>query len=358
MDEGKHWLGRVLDHFTEPTAQRAWALVISCYIGAVGGGPDEAVAAGIEGVALAARLKKRHAEARGLAFLCVAHTFSGKPAEGVAAGKRAQRLLTALDDTVGLIILAAHQCYAYQGVGDLDTAIACYQRGLALFESTAERWYHGYLYVIVSIAYFLYPGKDDECAHVLKLALLAKYELEEVLGTAWSLEILGWLAARAGRHERAAWLMGSAEPLWARLGSRLGNSPELGALHEQAAAAARGTLGDDRYDALVSAGARHPLEQVVGLAINDADSLDDRVPGAAHPGAGTLTDREQEIAYLAAAGLSPDQIARQRVMAGRAVGEHLSSIFGKLGVSSADQLGPWLGEAGPAAPVGPQMPVT
>ena len=356
MSEGLYWLGRVLDRFTEPSAQRAWALVISCYLGAVGGDPAQAAAAGIEGIELAARLKERQAQGRGWAFLCAAHTFCGNPAKAVTAGKKAHRLLTALGDTVGLIILAAHQCYAYQGVGDLDTAIACYERGLALFEASAERWYHGYLYVIVSLAYFLSPGRDDECAQVLKLALLAKYELEEVLGTAWSLEILGWLAARDGRPERAAWLMGSAEPLWSRLGARLGNSPVLEQLHEQAESAVRSALGDERYDALVSAGARHPLEQVVALAINDAGSLDDRVPATAHPGAGTLTDREQEIAYLAAAGLSTEQIARHLFMSEPAVAEHLSCVFGKLGASSADQLGAWLGTAaGPAAPVQPEM---
>jgi non-specific serine/threonine protein kinase len=352
MSEGLYWLGRVLDRFTEPSAQRAQALLISCLLGAVGGDATQAAVVGAEGVSLAARLKERQAEARGWAFLCLAHTFSGNPAEGVAAGKKAHRLLTALGDTVGLIILAAHQCYAYQGLGDLDQAIACYQRGLALFEASAERWYHGYLHVIVSLAYFMDPGKDDECAHVLKLALLAKYELEEVLGTAYSLEILGWLAARAGRPERAAWLMGSAEPLWSRLGARLGNSPVFEQLHERAESAARSALGDERFDALVSAGARHPLEQVVALAMNDAGSLDDRVPAAAHPGAGTLTGREQEIAYLAAAGLSTEQIARHLFMSEPTVAEHLSCVFGKLGASSADQLGAWLGTAaGPAAPV-------
>jgi predicted ATPase/DNA-binding CsgD family transcriptional regulator len=352
MGEGLYWLGRVLDRFTEPSAQRAWALLISCYIGTLGGDAPRAAALGTEGVSLAAGLKERQAEARGWAFLCLAHTFCGNPVEGLAAGKKAHRLLTALGDTVGLIILATHQCYAYQGLGDLDKAIACYHRALALFEASAERWYHGYIYIMVSLAYFMYPGKDDECAHVLKLALLAKYELEEVLGTAYSLEILGWLAARAARPERAAWLMGSTEPLWSRLGARLGNSPVFEQLHEQAESAARSALGDERYDALVSAGARHPLEQVVALAINDAGSLDDRVPGAAHPGAGTLTDREQEIAYLAAAGLSTEQIARHLFMSEPAVAEHLSCVFGKLGASSADQLGPWLGTAaGPPAPV-------
>jgi DNA-binding NarL/FixJ family response regulator len=56
-----------------------------------------------------------------------------------------------------------------------------------------------------------------------------------------------------------------------------------------------------------------------------------------------LTEREREIAVLAAAGLSAAQIASQLFLPPHAVTEHLASVFGKLGISAATQLGPWLG---------------
>ena len=88
---------------------------------------------------------------------------------------------------------------------------------------------------------------------------------------------------------------------------------------------------------------------MVALAIADAEVPGKRVPAIPQPG--KLTDREWEIAYLAAAGLSAEQIARQLFLSAHTVEEHLVSIFGKLGVCSADRLGPWLEEAaGPPAP--------
>ena len=44
------------------------------------------------------------------------------------------------------------------------------------------------------------------------------------MGMAYCLEIHGWLAARAGRHVRAAWLLGAAAPLWDRAGGTLGGT--------------------------------------------------------------------------------------------------------------------------------------
>jgi len=57
-----------------------------------------------------------------------------------------------------------------------------------------------------------------------------------------------------------------------------------------------------------------------------------------------LTEREWEIARLAGTGLSAEQIARRTFLSTPAVEDHLASVFGKLGVSAADQLGPWLDE--------------
>jgi len=71
---------------------------------------------------------------------------------------------------------------------------------------------------------------------------------------------------------------------------------------------------------------------------------------------GTLTDEEWEVAYLAGAGLTHDQIARQLFISGPAVAAHLASVFGKLGVSSVDQLGPWLEAAGEPEPPAAAVP--
>ena len=155
--------------------------------------------------------------------------------------------------------------------------------------------------------------------------------------------------------------MGAADPLWVRCGARLSNAILWEPRHEQAVAVAREALGAERYAELFDAGGRHPLDQVVALAINDADTLDGSVHGLARrgpTGPSGLSDHEREIAFLAATGLPARQIARQLFTTPRRVEEQLKGIFAKLGISSVQQLGPWLGEElasrpGPAVPTVP-----
>jgi DNA-binding CsgD family transcriptional regulator len=74
---------------------------------------------------------------------------------------------------------------------------------------------------------------------------------------------------------------------------------------------------------------------------------------AAHHG---LTPRQCEVAGLAAAGLSNQEIARRLFVSCRTVENHLYQIFAKLNVTSRDELGPALGvgrpdERQPATPL-------
>jgi non-specific serine/threonine protein kinase len=348
MAEGLYWLGKALDRVTSPVPQRAWLHVARCLLGAVSGSIPEAVADGEAGTELAEQLKQPQIAGRGYACLTLAYTFAGDLDAAGRAGQAAERLLTSAGDADGLIVLDAHLAAFCQASGKPEQSVRYYKRGIARFrDGSGERMYHGYLHLSGALGYLELPGKEAECARVLSLALTAKYDLDEVTGTAYGLELLGWLAAAAGRHERAAWLLGAADPLWVQFGARLSNAAPWEQRHQDAVAAARAVLGDDRYQAVFRAGGLHPLGQVVALAINDADTLGGPVPGAARPGAATLTDREREIAVLAATGLSARQIAKQLFLPPRAVEEHLASVFGKLGVSAAAQLGPWLGEQVP-----------
>lgn len=364
MVEADYWLSKALELIPEPCPQRAWILAVRCFLGAVRGAIPQAVADGRAAVRLAESLRRPLIAGRAHISLCLALTFAGRLDAAARSGRAAERRLTPLGDITGLIVLDAHLALLHQGLGQPAEAIACYQRGIARFaEHSGERIYHGYLHVAGAFGYLELPGMEAESAKVLSLALLAKYDMDEVTGTAYSLELLGWLAAGAGRHSRAAWLMGAADPLWVRCGARLSNAALWEPRHEQAVAVAREALGAERYAELFDAGGRHPLDQVVALAINDADTLDGSVHGLAQAGGPTgasgLSDHEREIAFLAATGLSARQIARQLLTTPRRVEEQLKGIFGKLGISSVRQLGPWLGEelaARPGPSVGSALP--
>ncbi|MGH3280394.1 MAG: response regulator transcription factor, partial [Trebonia sp.] len=111
-------------------------------------------------------------------------------------------------------------------------------------------------------------------------------------------------------------------------------------VHASSVAAGQTALGARKFDSLFARGARAPLAGVVAFAVSGAQAPGTRIPPLPQPG--TLTDREWEVASLAGAGLAPDTIARQLFISSPAVAEHLASVFRKLGVSSADQLKPWL----------------
>ena len=343
MSEGLYWLGKSLDRVTRPCPQRAWVYAARSLLGAVHGAIPQAIEDGRASAELADSLNWPEITGRANACLCFAYMLSGELDAARRAGKAAERQLTAVGDTDALIVLDAHLAALSQAEGKPEQSIAYYHRGLARFrDQSGERLYHGYLHLAGAAGYLRQPGQEAQCAQAASLALMAKYDLDEVTGTAYGLELLGWLAAGAGRYERAAWLLGAADPLWVRCGARVSNAAQWEQRHADAAAAAAAALGPAAWAELFGAGARHPLDQVVALAINDADSLGGPVPGVPRPGPGTLTAREREISFLASAGLSPEQIAGQLFLPPQEVADHLASVFAKLGVSSAAQLGPWL----------------
>jgi predicted ATPase/DNA-binding CsgD family transcriptional regulator len=344
MAEGRYWLGRALDRVAADDPRRAWAHVARSLLAALQGDAVQAVADGRAAVALAESLRRPPIAGRAQAVLCLAYTLSGQLDAAARAGKAAERLLTAAGDTDGLIVLDTHLAMMCAATGKPQRGITYYQRGIARFgEGGGERMYHGYLHLAGAFSYLRLPGREADCARALSLTLMAKYNLDEVTGTAYGLELLGWLAERAGRHQRAAWLLGAAEPLWAKCGARLSNAAAWERRHAEAVVSSRAALGAEEFAALFDAGAGHPRDQVVALAINDADSLDGPAPRHPRPGALALSEREREIAYLAAAGLSVEQVSDELFLPPAAVAAYLASVFGKLGVSSAAQLGPWLG---------------
>ncbi len=186
------------------------------------------------------------------------------------------------------------------------------------------------------MALFWDSNRDEETARTAGKALLAKHELYDVMGMAYCLEIHGWLASRANRHRRAAWLLGAADPLWEKAGGRLGGTTALLKVHAEAMGKTRAGLGGKRFDLAFAEAGRHPLEQMVAFAVSDAD--DPASDGARLRVPGQLTFREAEIADLAASGMSNRHIGEHLFISKRTVDAHLDHIYAKLGISSRIEL--------------------
>jgi len=277
--EGMYWLDRVLDQFPASGPERAEALAVRCYLGTTAGQAAEAAADGRESVRLATELGDEAIAARGCLFLAHALSVTGEFGAATEAGAEAETLLRHCGDRVGLLILPAHMAHLHQLAGNLAEADTWYRRGVELFGPTRERWLTGWLHLIGGFTFLQLPGREADCARAFQLALAAKHEAGDIVGTGYALEALAGLAARTGRNRRVGWLLGAADPVWQRAGAVLSNSPSLVGLHELVRGQTREALGAATFDALFRRGAALTLDQAVALAIDDADE----VPGGARP---------------------------------------------------------------------------
>jgi predicted ATPase/DNA-binding CsgD family transcriptional regulator len=346
LREGKYWLDKVLERFPDPSSsERGWALVVRGYLGAMQGEADEAVADATAGTKIGERRGDPKLVGRGYCYLTLALTIAARYEEARSAGAQAEQRLQRLNDRAGLRILDVHLAHVSQLDGDPEGALRYAAQVTRRFGEASEagetgeikeRWAQGWAYAISAMAMYWDPARHDETVQTTSKALLAKHELGDVMGMAYCLEIHGWLAARAGRHVRAAWLLGAADPLWERAGGRLGGTAALLRVHDEAMGKARAGFAGKRFEAVFTEAGRHPVEQLVTFAVSDAD--EPTAEGTRWRMPGTLTFREAEIADLAARGMSNRQIAEHLFISKRTVDAHLDHIYAKLAISSRVEL--------------------
>jgi len=335
LNEGRYWLAKVLDQFSGPSPERAWALVMTGIIAIFQGQTADATAAIDEGITLADDIGEPLAASRGYGHRTLAYGMSGRLDEATMTGKIALARAEALDDFPGLLALDAEMTMVYLQAGDPAQALARAMAGLhRLPDDSAERWMQGWLTYCTGLAQFLL-GFLDASATALATALSMNHELGERVTMAYCLEALGWLAAARDQPDRAAWLLGAADPLWQRAGRRLSGDANLEQFHQHAAKTVGETLGERAYADLFDQGAHETLDRAVEFATTAAAT-------AVPPASATLSRREREIAVLVAEGLSNREIAVHLVISKRTVDAHLDHIFSKLGLSSRVQLATWL----------------
>jgi predicted ATPase/DNA-binding NarL/FixJ family response regulator len=381
LREGIHWQDAALARFRDPSAERANALASRATLGAMLGLPESAAHAR-ESVTVAAQVGDDRAQARGYLALQLALGLRGAYPQAVEAAEEARRRLTALGADVALRCLDVQLAQTHQIGGNLAAAAAAGQRALAGL-GQGERWLHGHVLIVSALALYRLPGRQSECARAAGEALRAMRDLNNRIGEACALDVLGWLAADAGRCQRAAWLLGAAQTRWLRAGGRQSGNAVMAGHHKRSADAAARALGPDWYAELHARGAGLPLDQVVEFAVAGGDAL----PGGPLPGvtslsgrpllgvpvpratcddvgrrplgrpdAEELTGREREIAALVALGLTNRGIAGRLFISRRTVDAHINHIFTKLGLTSRVQLAIWARDRFGELPAGAPFP--
>jgi predicted ATPase/DNA-binding CsgD family transcriptional regulator len=336
-----YWLARILDRFPGPSAERAEVLLLRCHL------RTDTQADGREGIAIAEQLGESLIAARGYLYLNMSLIQADELEEARQMGAIADDRLREAGDRFDLLYLDAQMAQLHAFAGEPELALERCELGLRRTAGSGEVWQTSYLHQMAGFA-LLQQDRNEEGAEALCKALTMKAELDDFVGVAMCLEMIGWQAARLHRYDRAAWLLGAAAAQFERPGDQtIDDYPFMLERHRQAETAACDALGADRYAERYRAGYEHPLQQLLPLVTGDADKLPPAEAAPASAGdRAPLTSREREIAAMVAAGLSNRDIAEQLVISKRTVDAHVEHIYTKLDISSRVQLTNWLMDYG------------
>jgi ATP/maltotriose-dependent transcriptional regulator MalT len=150
-------------------------------------------------------------------------------------------------------------------------------------------------------------------------------DLDDGWWLAWSLEGLAGVDAARGRLARAARIFGAAEALREEIHSP--RPTALRAVYDRSLATVRAGLDETAFAAAWAAGRKMAPEQALAQETQEAGP-----EPAAYPVG--LTAREVEVLRLVARGMSNARVGGELFISPRTVDAHLTSIYGKLGVSS------------------------
>ncbi|WP_030611277.1 ATP-binding protein [Streptomyces sclerotialus] len=370
LREGARWLANGLAKVVHDCPERVEALHRLAWILTVLGQHAEAEPHVLESLAMAERIGDRRGAVYATEFRGCLLMLYGRLEEAHRDFDTARRGFRELGDTDGLAITCFIQTFASAHVGEVDHAWEVSGEGLRALESApGECWSRSYCLLYRQLALWMShdASRADERDRLGREALALKLKVDDRLGAAVALELLAWSAARSGRFERAAWLLGAADTVWVRIGgARLFNAPPLLAEHDTAATTTRTALGSAGYEDHHARGAALDLAESGAHAIQDTDMLPGPAAGAAleastagdapespdapaaavprtrdRTGAarpGGLTNRERQVAALVAEGLTNREIAERLVVSKRTADAHVEHILNKLGLTSRTQI--------------------
>jgi predicted ATPase/DNA-binding CsgD family transcriptional regulator len=216
-------------------------------------------------------------------------------------------------------------------------AASLIQESLAIYREMDSRWFIAFTLHYLGRVEAQQGELTADNSYLESLALCR--ELGERFITPFNLEGLAGLAAAQGALRWAAQLWGAAEAL--REVTAVPLPPADRASYEQAVRGARAQLGEPAFAAAWQEGRTMTPAQALAaqgpvtiLPPTQAGSLSTPPTKTFSTYPAGLTAREVEVLRLVAQGLSDAQVAERLVISPRTVNFHLTSIYGKIGVSS------------------------
>jgi predicted ATPase/DNA-binding CsgD family transcriptional regulator len=327
--EWRRWLDRALatqESVGGPrrTAARAKALSGGGFLAWMQGDQTTARSQLEESVALWREVGDKQGLAQALRFLSGSFESQGDYAVARPLAEESVELFRQGEDKFGLGITLSRLGITALAQGDHTAAWAYLEEGVAISREIEDNWALALALRNLGIGAFRL-GDYERSATWLRESLAVLREPGNPLYMQ-NLELLAAAVSMQGEHGRAAWLFGAAEALREAVGAFV--LPLYRAEYDRGVAATRAGLDEAAFSAAWAEGRAMTPEQAVEYAL-EPSSATPRLKDTAN-----LSTREVEVLALVAEGLTDPQVAERLYLSPRTVGQHLRSIYQKLGVPS------------------------
>jgi predicted ATPase/DNA-binding CsgD family transcriptional regulator len=355
LGETRRWVTRALAAAAEPTPLRARGLVLAAQLAIAQGELATAAPLLAEGRELAARTGDEAALAfAGYAAATLA-MYTGRPADALPHFEEALRICEALPTLNQRLDVLLACAVAAALAGDEERAVACHEQIVAVTEPLGELFNRSNSLWALGLAAWR-QGDRHRAAHLQREALTLKWQIDDRLGVAMSVDALAWAAAPDDPGRAAVMLGGlSALSSWTR-------TPVDESQHQFAADRTacleriRAELGDEGLEAAMDRGRRMSPDGVVAYCLGRKPETPIGVsrrgtgsPATAEDPLAGLTSREREIVGLVAKGLKNKEIAATLFLSRRTVEAHVQRVLVKLGFTSRSQVAALVARS-PASP--------
>ena len=330
LSEGRRWLENAISESgSSKSRQRAKALNGAGYIALFQGEYGAAKRSFEEALALYRGFTDKEGIASSLIYLGFVAVLAQLDLESIPAlyeevaglGPELQerRVVANLLLFSGLIALSR---------GEMERADALHGEALELFRRMRDVLGMGHCLNNLGLGAVI-QGDYEKAQRVLQENLRMAQKSDYKLAILYSLFGLGHVAASREQPARAARLWGAAEGVEEAFGIRLTPLAHTSTNYEDHLAAARAGLNDEEaFSAAWSEGRTMTPEQAIEYALEPS-------PATPQPNnTAQLSAREVEVLTLVAQGLTDSQVAERLYLSPRTVGQHLRSIYRKLGVPS------------------------
>jgi predicted ATPase len=268
LTEGRHWLEQAVERQPEPSQARAKALWVSGWLAVLRGEVSAGTLLVAQSQTLAQRLGDEATMAHAMRTAGSAAFLQGDIPGAVAFLEDALARHRAVGDPAGvwctLYLLTMVCTYHKQG----DRAVAFGEECLALaavrgadLSRTSALW-------AIGLARWLH-GEHAEATKPIRESLRLKQPLHDRRGIANCVEVLAWAAAKSGRNDRAARLLGAGHTIWRSIGTSPSRLRHLAGAHERYEQDARRSLGDAAFTTAFNEGTQFTLDQAIAYALGD-----------------------------------------------------------------------------------------